>query len=109
MHATENGMPDLTGVILCLRNSFGEKQPEKEKLRGTGLRAEDEKKNLQDMEILQNHYFSDRKYSFTSLTTVPARRNRAIRLGIAISPLNVSAMLQSNPRSIVAPKMATSE
>ncbi len=30
-----------------------------------------------------------------------------MRFGIAMSPLNVSAMLQSRPRSIVAPTMAT--
>lgn len=44
---------------------------------------------------------------FTSLNTVPDRRNSAIRFGITIMPLNVSAMLQSSPRSIVAPTIAT--
>ena len=49
------------------------------------------------------------KYSRVSFTTVPASRNRAIRFGIAISPLKVSAMLHISPRFAVAPRIATSE
>ena len=47
--------------------------------------------------------------SFTSLIRVPLSRNSAIRLGMAIMPLQVSAMPHSKPRSTVAPGMATSE
>ena len=39
--------------------------------------------------------------------TVPERRNSAIKFGIDISPLNVSAMPQIKPKSIVAPTIAT--
>ena len=49
------------------------------------------------------------KCSRTSLTTVPDSRNSAIRFGIAIKPLKVSATLHSNPKSAVAPSIATSE
>ena len=49
------------------------------------------------------------KYSFTRRTTVPERRNRAIRFGMAIRPLKVSAILHIRPRSAVAPRMATRE
>ena len=52
---------------------------------------------------------SPAKYSFVSFTTVPESRNKAIRLGIAIRPLNVSAMLHISPRLAVAPRMATRE
>ena len=49
------------------------------------------------------------KNSFTSLTTVPESSSSAIRLGMDIKPLKVSAMLHSRPRSTVAPRMATKE
>ena len=41
--------------------------------------------------------------------TVPDNRNTAIRFGMAIKPLKVSAMLHNNPRSTVAPRIATRE
>lgn len=44
-----------------------------------------------------------------SFTTVPLNRNNAIRFGIAMSPLNVSAISHINPKSIVAPIMDTKE
>ena len=47
--------------------------------------------------------------SLISSTTLPLRRNRAIRLGIAMMPLQVSAMPHMRPRSMVAPTMATRE
>ena len=46
---------------------------------------------------------------FTSFTTVPDSRNRAIRLGMTIMPLKVSAISHRSPRSMVAPTMATKE
>lgn len=49
------------------------------------------------------------KYSFTSFTTTPDRRNTAIRFGIAIRPLKVSAIFHKSPRSTVAPRIATRE
>ena len=52
---------------------------------------------------------SPAKYSFTSFTTTPDNRKTAIKFGIAISPLNVSAIFHISPRSIVAPTIATSE
>lgn len=48
------------------------------------------------------------KYSFTSFTTTPDNKNTAIRFGITISPLNVSAMFHISPRFMVAPTIATS-
>lgn len=65
-----------------------------------------------DVFYLEEHpfnYYSFLKYSFTSFTTVPDKRNRAIKFGIDINPLNVSAILQRSPRSTVAPRMATRE
>ena len=47
------------------------------------------------------------KYSFTSFTTTPDNKNTAIRFGITISPLNVSAMFHISPRFMVAPTIAT--
>ena len=44
-----------------------------------------------------------------SLTTVPESSSNAIRLGMLIRPLKVSAMLHSRPRSTVAPRMDTKE
>ena len=52
---------------------------------------------------------SPAKYSFTCFTTTPDNRKTAIKFGIAISPLNVSAIFHISPRSIVAPTIATSE
>lgn len=49
------------------------------------------------------------KYSFTNLMTVPESRKTAIRFGMDIRPLKVSAILHSRPRSIVAPRIATRE
>ncbi len=61
-------------------------------------------------EKIQFPFFpSPAKYSFTSFTTVPDKRKTAIRFGIAISPLNVSAMLQRSPKLAVAPRIATRE
>ena len=57
-------------------------------------------------------YFADfslSKYSLASLITVPDNKRTAIKLGITIRPLNVSAMFQIRPRSIVAPMIATRE
>ena len=50
---------------------------------------------------------SPSKYSFTSFTTTPDNKNTAIRFGITISPLNVSAMFHISPRFMVAPTIAT--
>ena len=47
------------------------------------------------------------KYSFTSFTTTPDSRKTAIRFGMDIKPLNVSAILHNSPRSTVAPRIAT--
>ena len=48
---------------------------------------------------LKKIYFpSVAKYSFTIFTTVPDNRNTAIRFGIAISPLKVSAILHRSPK-----------
>lgn len=47
------------------------------------------------------------KYSRVNLTTVPDSINTAIRFGIIIRPLNVSAISHRSPRSIVAPMIAT--
>ena len=52
---------------------------------------------------------SPAKYSFTSFTTTPESKNTAIRFGMTIRPLKVSAMLHISPRFIVAPTIATSE
>ena len=57
----------------------------------------------------RQHYSFAVSRSLTSLTTTPDRRNRAIRLGMAIMPLKVSAMSHSSPRSMVAPTMDTRE
>ena len=51
----------------------------------------------------------DLKYSFVNFTTVPERRNTAIKFGIAIKPLQVSEIPQINPRSATAPMIATKE
>ncbi len=59
--------------------------------------------------FLEQYYYFSWKYSFTSFTTVPDNKNSVIKFGIAINPLNVSAILQSIPRSTVAPRMATRE
>ena len=40
---------------------------------------------------------------------VPESKNTPIKFGIAMRPLNVSAMLQRSPRSTVAPMIATNE
>ena len=56
-----------------------------------------------------NQAFFALKYSLVSFTTVPDKRNTAIKFGIDISPLNVSAILHNNPKSTVAPRIATSE
>ncbi len=53
--------------------------------------------------------FSFAKYSFVSFTTTPDSRNTAIRLGMTMSPLKVSAMLHISPRFIVAPTIAVRE
>ena len=60
------------------------------------------------------HYFSyfllgtSEKCRFVSLTTTPDRANRAIRLGMAMRPLRVSAMAQARSSFMVAPtKMTT--
>ena len=45
-------------------------------------------------------------YVTTSFSPLP--RNTAIRFGITISPLNVSAMFHISPRFMVAPTIATS-
>lgn len=59
---------------------------------------------------LKKIYFpSVAKYSFTIFTTVPDNRNTAIRFGIAINPLKVSAILHRSPSSTVAPRIATRE
>lgn len=50
---------------------------------------------------------SPSKYSFTIFTTTPDNKNTAIRFGITISPLNVSAMFHISPRFMVAPTIAT--
>ncbi len=51
---------------------------------------------------------SPQKYSFVSSTTLPESRKSAIRFGIAMRPLKVSAMLHIRPRFAVAPRIATS-
>ena len=51
----------------------------------------------------------DAKYSFVSPTTVPDSSSNAMRFGMLIRPLKVSAMLHSSPRSTVAPRMDTAE
>ena len=53
--------------------------------------------------------FSFAKYSFVIFTTTPDSRNTAIRLGMTMSPLKVSAMLHISPRFIVAPTIAVRE
>ena len=50
---------------------------------------------------------SPAKYSLVSFTTVPDNRKTAIRFGMDIKPLNVSAILHNSPRSTVAPRIAT--
>ena len=52
---------------------------------------------------------SEAKNSLVSLTTVPESSSNAMRLGMLIRPLKVSAMLHSRPRSTVAPRMDTKE
>ena len=47
--------------------------------------------------------------TITSFTTTPESKNTAIRFGMTIRPLKVSAMLHISPRFIVAPTIATSE
>lgn len=49
------------------------------------------------------------KCCFVNCATLPDSRNRAIRFGSAISPLQVSEMPQINPRSAVAPIIAMQE
>lgn len=49
------------------------------------------------------------KCSFVSFTTIPDSSSSAIRFGMLISPLNVSAMSQSSPKSSVAPRIDTNE
>ena len=44
-----------------------------------------------------------------SFTTIPDSSSSAIRFGMLISPLNVSAMSQSSPKSSVAPRIDTNE
>ena len=44
-----------------------------------------------------------------TIANVPDSRSRAMRFGMLISPLKVSAMLHSRPRSTVAPRMDTKE
>ena len=56
-----------------------------------------------------NQDFFAPKYSLVSFITVPDKRNTAIKFGMDISPLNVSAILHNNPKSTVAPRIATSE
>ena len=58
---------------------------------------------------LVNQDFFAPKYSLVSFITVPDKRNTAIKFGMDISPLNVSAILHNNPKSTVAPRIATSE
>lgn len=55
------------------------------------------------------YYLSLAKYSFANLNTVPESRKTAIRLGIIISPLNVSAMFQIKSSFRVAPIIETAE
>ena len=43
------------------------------------------------------------------MKTVPDNKNSAIKFGIAIRPLKVSAIFHTSPRSIVAPIIATRE
>ena len=45
----------------------------------------------------------------TGFTMVPPSRNSAIRFGIDINTLKVSATPHSRPRSTVAPRIATAE
>ena len=47
------------------------------------------------------------KYSFVSFATVPDRANRAIKLGIAIRPLKVSATSQTTSKDVMAPMTTT--
>ena len=49
------------------------------------------------------------KCAFVSFTTIPDSSSSAIRFGMLISPLNVSAMSQSSPKSSVAPRIDTNE
>lgn len=49
------------------------------------------------------------KCSFVNFTTVPDNKNKAIKFGIAIKPLQVSEIPQINPRSAVAPTIAVEE
>ena len=53
--------------------------------------------------------FSFAKYSFVIFTTTPDSRNTAIRLGMTMSPLKVSAMLHISPKFMVAPTIAVRE
>ena len=54
-------------------------------------------------------FFCLAKYSLIIAMTFGERRATAVRFGITISPLKVSEMFQSRPRSTVAPRMQTSE
>lgn len=72
----------------------------------------DESLNQDSIFRANNSYFksfSSLKYSLVSLITVLDNKNTAIKLGIIISPLNVSATSQISPKSIVAPIIATNE
>ena len=52
-------------------------------------------------------YAFPEKYSRVSRTTVPDSKKTAIRFGMDIRPLKVSARLHKSPRSTVAPGMDT--
>ena len=51
--------------------------------------------------------FLSKKYSFVSFATTPDRANRAIKFGIAMRPLNVSAMSHTTSSDATAPTTTT--
>ena len=58
--------------------------------------------------LIQTNYFSEKRYSRVSLNIIGLNNNKAIKLGIAISALSVSATSQIKPNSPIAPMGITS-
>ena len=59
---------------------------------------------------VQFYFFSlslSKKYSFVSFATTPDRANRAMKFGIAMRPLNVSAMSHTTSSDATAPTTTT--
>ena len=97
--------------ISPLLHCFNDRRQSPAKIRQTVLCLWRQRRYPSCLRLFLCNYFvfpSPSKYSFTSFTTTPDNKNTAIRFGITISPLNVSAMFHISPRFMVAPTIATS-